>query len=130
MKDPLEEPDTGSLRGDLTSLVRQIVRYLNQEHTARVMPSLLDAAVRDEELAELRLESIRHRRSAFQRVIHRAMERGELSAEVDVELLIDLVVAPFFYRRLMAHSSVREADVAPVIDAVLRAFTAVPATSV
>jgi AcrR family transcriptional regulator len=130
MKDPLDEPDSGSLRGDLTSLVEQIVRYLNQEHTARVLPSLIDAAVRDAELAELRLETIRGRRAAFARAIERAIERGELPDGVDVQLMIDLVVAPFFYRRLMALTHVRASDVEPVVDAVLRAFTAVPATSV
>ena len=129
MKDPLDEPDTGSLPGDLTLLVRQLVKYLNQEHTARVLPSLLDAAVRDAELAELRLETIQHRRAAFERVIQRAIERGELPEDVDAQLLIDLVVAPFFYRRLMALSPIRESDVVPVIDAVLQSFSGARATS-
>ena len=130
MKDPIEEPDSGSLSADLTALVLQIVKYLNQEDTARVLPSLLDAAIRDSELAELRLETIRSRRAAFERVAQRAIDRGELSRDVDVQLMIDLVVAPFFYRKLMAFGDVRAADVEPVVDAVLRAFTAVPATSV
>lgn len=129
MKDPLEEPDTGSLRGDLISLVRQVVKYLRQDDTARVLPSLLDAAVREPELAELRVESIRHRRSFFERAVQRAVERGELPEDVETQLLIDLVVAPFFYRRLMALSQVRASDVEPVVDAVLRAFSGVPATS-
>lgn len=129
MKDPLEEPDTGSLRGDLISLVRQVVKYLRQDDTARVLPSLLDAAVREPELAELRIESIRHRRSLFERAVQRAVERGELPEDVETQLLIDLVVAPFFYRRLMALSQVRASDVEPVVDAVLRAFSGVPATS-
>src|SRR5437660_1171816 len=113
MKDPVEEPNTGTLHGDLVSLVRQVVNYLQQEDTARVLPSLLDAAVRDPELAELRIDSSRHRRAFFERAVEHAVERGELSKDVDVQLLIDLVVAPFFYRRLMALSQVRTSDVEP-----------------
>ena len=129
MKGPFTELDTGSLKGDLSALLRELVEFLSRPDTGRVFPSLLDAAERDPELAELRRQHMLERRAAFERAIQRAIDRGELRDGADVQLLIDLVVAPFFYRRIMARGTVSIDDIEPVVDAVLAAVSAVPATS-
>lgn len=130
MHGPFDEPDTGSLRDDLVALLRQLVQFLNRSDTGRVFPSLLDAAERDPELAALREEHICERRASFERVLQRAVDRGDLPDDVDMRMLIDLVVAPFFYRRVVARTAVTAKDVEPVVDTVLAAVSALPATSV
>jgi AcrR family transcriptional regulator len=123
MQPPSVEPDTGSLREDLIVLLQHLVEYFNGRDMGRVFPSFLDAAVRDPELAELREQTLQQARSAFERVVRRGIERGELSADVDIGLVVDLARSPFIYRRVVAQTPVRPGDIAPVVDAVLTAFT-------
>jgi AcrR family transcriptional regulator len=120
--DPLVEPDTGSLRGDLEALVAQLARFLSNPDTGRVFPSMLEAAERDPELAELRQAHADKKRDAFRRVLARAAERGEVEAELDVEAAIDLVVGPIFYRRLVARTQVRSDALGQHLDLALRAM--------
>jgi AcrR family transcriptional regulator len=116
------EPDTGSLRDDLTELLLHLVAYFDTPKVAEVFPSFLDAAVRDPELAELRQETLRTGRASFERVVRMGIERGELPDDVDVHLVVDLARAPIIYRRVVAQTPVDAADVAPIVDAVLAAF--------
>jgi hypothetical protein len=125
------EPDTGTLRDDLTVLLRHLVDYFDTPTVARVFPSFLDAAVRDPELAELRQETLRLGRASFERVVRLGIERGELPRDVDVHLVVDLARAPIIYRRVVAQTPVRASEVEPIVDAVLAAFreAAVPTPS-
>src|SRR5208337_2680176 len=50
---PMETPDTGSLRGDVMVLATQLAEHLCTARWAAVLPSIVDAAERDSELAEL-----------------------------------------------------------------------------
>ena len=116
------EPDTGSIRDDLLMLVRQLVAYLNHRDRRRIYTSLVDAAARDPELADLHLQNDREGRAMFERAIRRAIDRGELSDDVDVRLFVELVMAPFVYRSVITQVKVRQADVEPLVDHVLAAF--------
>ena len=121
------EPDTGSLRDDLRALLHHLVAYFDTPTVARVFPSFLDAAVRDPELAALRQETLRVGRASFERVVQRGIDRGELSADVDVHLVVDFARAPIIYRRVVAQTPVSGAEIDPVVDAVLAAFRTVTA---
>ena len=127
LQPPNVEPDTGSLRSDLAVLLRHLAEYFNSRTVARVFPSFLDAAIRDPELAALRQETLRLGRASFERVVLLGIARGELPADVDVGLVVDLARAPIIYRRVVAQAPVRAADVDPIVDAVLRAFRPVVA---
>jgi AcrR family transcriptional regulator len=116
-----ELPDTGSLHGDLTVLLGQLVRFLGQSDTGRVLPSLIDAAERDPELAELRQVHITQRRAMFEHVLRKAIDRGELDAGTELDVVIDVLAGPFFYRRLVGRREVASSDIDPVLDLVLRA---------
>jgi len=123
LQPPAIEPDTGSVRGDLLALLTSLVDYFDSPTVARVFPSFLDAAVRDPELRELRQETLRMGRASFERVVRMGIARGELPDDVDVHLVVDLARAPVIYRRVVAQTPVRTPDIAPIVDAVLAAFT-------
>ena len=116
------DPDTGSLRDDLDILLRDLVKFLNRPEGGQVYPSFVEAASRDPELAALSQEIERGVRSAYERVIRHAVQRGELPPAVDVRLLIDLLTAPFIYRRIIDHTRVRASDIGRLLDAVLPGF--------
>jgi AcrR family transcriptional regulator len=115
----LVEADTGSVRGDLVLLLRQLVGYLNR---TRVLPSLMEAAARDPEVAALRESVDRRGRAAYARAVRRGIERGELPAGTDIDLFVDLALAPFIYRRVTSQALIELGYIAPVVDRVLVAF--------
>src|SRR5580692_3235385 len=51
-----EIPDTGSLKGDVTALATYLAQQLKSARWAAVLPSIIDAAERDPELAQLLAE--------------------------------------------------------------------------
>src|SRR5262249_39395930 len=99
-----------------------LVEYFDTPKVAQVFPSFLDAAVRDPELAELRQDTLRMGRASFERVVRMAIERGELPADVDVRLVVDVARAPIIYRRVVAQVPVPTTDITPIVDVVLAAF--------
>jgi AcrR family transcriptional regulator len=124
MHDADDPPDTGTLRGDLTFLLERLVGFLNRDDTRRVLPSLIDAAERDPELAELRQVQIDQKRAVFEHVLRRAVERGELPPDADLDVMIDLLAGSFFYRRIVGRRPVAVADIEPLLALVLRAVGA------
>lgn len=62
------------------------------------------------------------RRGPFRRVLHRARDRGEIRSTIDLELAVDLLTAPSFYRRFVAHRSCGRAYAAAVVDSILAAI--------
>jgi AcrR family transcriptional regulator len=120
---PFVEPDTGSLREDLSVLLRQLIAYVSRRHSSRLFITLVDAAARDPELETLRKQTIKSARTAYQRVLRRGVERGELGDDVDIELLIDLLMSPVLFRSHIEREKVRAPYGEALIDTVLTAFT-------
>jgi AcrR family transcriptional regulator len=114
--------DTGSLRGDLIALVESFLRMLTGSSSGRALPVMVAATARNPELAAAYTEFIAERRASSAVPIERAMRRGELSLDVDISLMLDLLVAPVFYRAFVSREPVDDAFVTNLVDTVLRAF--------
>jgi AcrR family transcriptional regulator len=123
MHRPIPDPDSGSLREDLIFLLKDLVGFLNRSGGGRVDASFIEASTRDPDLAALRRETARGARSAYERAIRRAVDRGEMTPDVNVRLFTDMVISPFLYRRLVDQSRARTEDIEPVVDAALTAFS-------
>lgn len=128
LRRPGVSPDTGSLRDDLAKLLKVLVDFLNRPDTGRVFASFINAAVRDPELAALQKEISKGARLDYEQVLQRSIARGELAAEVDMQFMIDLLIAPFLYQGIVEHAKVRPRDIERVVDAVLTAFGAAAST--
>ncbi len=120
MCDMGEVPDTGSVRGDLTALGRELARGLVDEPWGKAIASLVGAASYDDELRQGQAEFSRQRRDEVGRIFERAIARGEVSPSEDVDELTTLFAAPFFYRRLLSHQPLDEAFVDRHVAATLR----------
>jgi AcrR family transcriptional regulator len=103
---PLPVPDTGRVETDVAAIATGFVAMLEHTPFPRLLAAFIDAAERDPALATLHADLTRRRREPLLVVLTRAQERGELSAEVDREVLVDLLSAPFFYRRFVAHQPI------------------------
>jgi predicted nucleotidyltransferase len=88
-----------------------------------MMLSLMDAAQRDPELGRLVRAQTDQRRRFATTVIERAVARGDLPADVDVDLLVTLLAGPLIYTKLVRRQRVTDELVAAVVDTVLSRYT-------
>ena len=111
--------DTGSLRDDLISCFSGMTKASYEGRLGDMMLSLMDAAQRDPELGRLVRAQADQRRRFATNVLERAVARGELPADVDVDLLVTLLSGPLVYTKLVRRQRVTEELVAKVVDHVL-----------
>jgi AcrR family transcriptional regulator len=95
-------PDTGSAREDLLAFVRAFMHHLRTSDAGRVMPALVAELSRSPELASAFREGfVQPRRAKVLEAVRRGVERGEVRAGVDPELVADGVVALLMHRFLV-----------------------------
>ena len=116
---PFPETDTGDLRADLIRLLTAFASSLADGPFPQLMAAFVDAAERDPALGAMHAELTRRRREPVLRLLADAADRDELTADVDLELVVDLLAGPFFYRRLIAHREMPPDMPAAVVDQVL-----------
>ncbi|MGO9931440.1 MAG: TetR/AcrR family transcriptional regulator [Steroidobacteraceae bacterium] len=112
--------DTGTLRGDLLSAVTTLWRAfrgpLGQALAGLVADMAQDAAL----ASSIRQEVLAPRRRSMREAIERACARGEARADIDVELLLDMLTAPFYFRTLFGHASMSLENAAQIVNHVLQ----------
>lgn len=119
---PFPPVSTGDLRADLTTLLSRAVSLFNETAFPRLMAAFIDAAERGPALASLHTELTNRRREPVLEVLREAVQRGEIAPDADLELLCDLLTAPFFYRRFIAHRSIPPTMPAEIVDRILAAL--------
>jgi AcrR family transcriptional regulator len=103
MHDEVEAPDTGSLRGDYEGMAARVRAAARRAGAATFMPRLLGDAANDPELRTIFYDHlVEPRRAQMRSVLQRAVARGEIRDDVDVELIIDLFAGPVVYRLLIS----------------------------
>jgi AcrR family transcriptional regulator len=116
-------PDTGSTKGDLLALMRDAVRVYRDPDNARLMPGLIAAMSRSEQIADIvRSGFLADRRRAIAQVLDRAVARGDLRATLDRELALDVLGGPLFYRLLITGGPIDERLARGVVDLMLHGF--------
>jgi AcrR family transcriptional regulator len=96
---PQDIPDTGSFESDITALMTDLAQMLRSAKWTSVLPSIVDAAERDPDIADMYSKLQKGYSKPFEVVIQRAVRRGELPADVDAAMLIAQLVGSLFYRR-------------------------------
>ena len=114
-----EAPDTGTFRGDLTALATGMARRLASERWANMLPSIIDAAERDPDVAGMHARLHADFMAPLYAVITRAQERGELARDRDPSHVVASVAGPLFYRRWFSRQPLDESFVAGLIERVL-----------
>ena len=113
-------PDTGSLRQDLIVLLGALARGLAHDDWARSLPAIIVAAEHDPQVADLHAHLVRFKSTAVREVLERAQARRELAPGVNVDLAMDTLAGPLFFRRLVLHRTTSRADVARLVDQLLK----------
>ena len=115
-------PDTGSLEGDLTTLLTQIVELLRRPDIERVARASVALSSDDPDQAQARMAFYRMRTAGSAQVAVRAIERGALPAGTDPEAVIEQLVAPAYLRLLLTGGPLDDALVATSVQRTLAAF--------
>jgi AcrR family transcriptional regulator len=114
-------PDTGSLRGDLETVLDALVAWLTHPQFARILPDLVAETVRNPELGrqvDLLIGTPRREQAAA--VFRRAAARGEVADDMDLDLVLDLLAAPLYWRLAVRGVAPDPGYLERLIDAVLR----------
>lgn len=112
--------DTGSLRGDLLSLLRPWARLAGSGPYGRVVAALLTESQTDPVFAaEYRQRFVEPRREQGRAIFRRAIGRGEIPADTRVEVVLDLLYGSMYHRLLHGHAKLSDQFVRDVVDTVL-----------
>jgi AcrR family transcriptional regulator len=105
--------------GALKRQLRQVAELFGSP-LGRGVTSILASADADTEVAKaFRNHFIRARRDEGRRHLMAAVAAGDLRDDVDLELALDVIYGPLFYRLLMGHEAFRPADADAVLDMVV-----------
>ncbi len=122
---PPPDPDTGSVRDDLVTLLVGLIDGLSRGPLAPLLTSMMDAAERDPEVARVHRDEAAARHRVLRDAVVRGIGRGELPAGTDADTVVAQVVGPVVYRRLVAGQEVGATDAVAVVDRALRGSQAV-----
>jgi len=103
-------PDSGSFDEDVARLIRRLAATLRHPLVRRILPDLHAELARSGELKDL-LERVTHdRRTQAMIMIDRAVARGELPEATDRRTILDLLIAPLYWRLIVQRQRATPAD--------------------
>ena len=112
--------DTGVLRRDLEAAVGTLVSAFSGP-LGQALAGLVADMAGDAELADtLRREVLATRRRSMREAFARAHARGETRGDLNIELVLDMLTGPFYFRTLFGHASLSSAMTRDVVDYVVR----------
>ena len=120
--DAIPPPDTGSPRHDLLAIVREVIAYVCSP-TGR---SILRAATLpvDDAYDGARQAFWARRLDALSPVVARGVERGDLRADIDARVLLEMLVAPIHGRLLLTGEPVDDDLAEQLVELVLNGAAA------
>jgi AcrR family transcriptional regulator len=116
MSSKFDIPDTGNLKGDLAEIASSIASLLRSKNFSSVLPSIIDAAERDDQVAALHSRIHAEHMAPLYVVIERARQRGELPRSTLAAEIVAAVVGPLFYRRWFSREPLDARFVQSIVD--------------
>jgi len=124
--DLVPTPDCGSLREDLDVFMSAGFNRLSRDYGA-IMRGLMADAVLDPDFNKILREAfILRRRAATMKILERGVERGEIAKDTDLELMIDMLFGPVWFRLLVQHAKLDARFASQLVGAVIGAFAPAP----
>ncbi len=106
---PLDTPDTGSFEADVNALMTNLAHILRSAKWTSVLPSIIDAAERDPDIADMYSKLQKGYSAPFETIIQRGLQKGELPPNTDRAMLIAALTGPLFYRRWFSREALTDA---------------------
>ncbi|MFG2527060.1 TetR/AcrR family transcriptional regulator [Streptomyces sp. NPDC048516] len=115
----LTPPDTGSLEGDLEALLSTMATLLTARPASDIAIAVLGAVTHSRELASHVKDFFADRIAREQAVFDRAVARGEIPADTDPMLLMDLLAGAAWVRVVLRRLPLEKDFVARTVRTVL-----------
>jgi len=116
--------DTGSAREDLKLRMRGLAHVLGGR-SGRFIAALIAESQTDPEVAQaLREHWIAARRVETRPVVRRGIERGELRPDIDLEIAIDALYGPIYWRMLTGYAPLSDDFIDRLTDHVMTGLSA------
>jgi AcrR family transcriptional regulator len=84
----MPEPDTGSIRDDLTASYRSVLAFVSTPNGGAYLRTSIAESVRDDRIAALYRSSTERREQYSRRTFERAIERGEVRPDIDIDTAV------------------------------------------
>jgi AcrR family transcriptional regulator len=118
-------PDTGTLRGDLLAALRSWIRSVTRTSAGPILAGLIAESQQDPGLAVAWRERVVERlRSQHKIMLNRAVERGEIPAGTDQEVVLDLLFGSAYHRLLHGHQPLTDKFARQVVDMIMTGIRA------
>ena len=114
-------PDTGSAMGDLEQLVVSVAGNIGSAAGEGLLRALVSDAARAPGLVQAASVFWERRFSLAGDVVRRGIARGDLPGDIDVDLFIEALVAPLFFRLLVRGQPATTTTAADLATRIVRA---------
>lgn len=102
------ERETGSFAGDLTAFFVDSFAGLENEGYADRLRQMVTEAQHDEHVARVLADFTAVRRAALRALLERGQAAGDLAADADLDMLVDMAYGVLYYRLLIGHAPLDE----------------------
>ena len=118
LAEELPVPDTGNVGDDLVGYLGALTNLWTRRHDAYVR-TLSDIAA-DPPLRERFQRTLDLRRAAVRTILERGIARGEVRADLDFDVALDLMAGAATYRLVMTGAAITPPFVDDVVDLIVR----------
>ena len=118
------EPDTGSIRGDLAASYRSFIAFANTDTGKAYMRMSITESLRDERIAALYRASTERRELEARRSLERAIERGEVRKDADIDTAVPYLGGIIIARVILGRPLPQLEDVDDLVEFTLRGISA------
>jgi AcrR family transcriptional regulator len=122
----IPEPDTGSIVTDLTESYRSVLAFVNTPEGEAFLRTSIAESVRDERIAALYRASSERREHQSRETFRRAIERGEVRADIDVDAAVQWLGGTLAIRAITHRPMPTEDEVGVLVEFTLRGVLTSP----
>jgi len=122
-EDAIPIPDTGALRSDLIALGESGARMLRSPQGQAILALTL---VREENALRVKHEYWQRRFERLRPIFDKAIARGEFPPDADPIVLLQILIAPHYFRLLVTVETLDDWPIAEVVDRVLSGYANSP----
>lgn len=116
----LSDPNSGNTRADLKTYLHALLRMMSQSVAQASATGMFAEAQGDPAMKDIVCSHFKNfRRSVLGTIVARGQARGDLRHDLDLQLMEEILTAPFWFRILVDHENVSEGDCANWVDAAL-----------
>ena len=113
-------PNTGSAQDDFREQMYKLVSLMNSPR-GEVLANVIACGQGDPDLLKaFRQNWLIPRRQDAQRIFQAGIERGDFRQDIDIEVAIDALYSPFFYRLLLKHQPLNNKFIDSLLEIVFK----------